>query len=109
VQAVQANQHIATVAVAAQGAAARRSLGHVEVLEIRRGKSPLILGDLDPIPASSSHPACRAHPTLRYEEPVFDVFYTAVQDLSTSPVKRGTRVEWSGSYDESAEVTGWCR
>lgn len=46
---------------------------------------------------------------LRDEPDVFDVFYTAVQDLSTSPVKRGTRVEWSGSYDESAEVTGWCR
>ena len=46
---------------------------------------------------------------LRDEPDVFDVFYTAVQDLSTSPAKRGTRVEWSGSYDESAEVTGWCR
>ena len=42
----------------------------VEVLDFRRGRSPLILGDLDTSPASTSHSARRAHPTLIGEEPV---------------------------------------
>jgi hypothetical protein len=50
-QAVQADKKVTTVAEAAQRRAARRRLRHVEVLEIRRGKSPLILRDLDPFPA----------------------------------------------------------
>lgn len=45
---------VAVRAARAQGTAARRRLIHIEVLEIRRGKSPLIIGDLDPLPASPS-------------------------------------------------------
>ena len=51
-QAVEADEKVTTVAVAAERRAARHiGSGIVEVLEIRRGKSPLILGDLDPSPA----------------------------------------------------------
>jgi hypothetical protein len=55
VQAVQADQQVTTVAVATQ--ARQHNVGSliVEVLEIRRGRSPLILGDLDPNPASAAH------------------------------------------------------
>jgi len=69
VQAVQTHKEVTAVAVATGHVAAQRRLAHVEVLTIRRGKSPLILEDLDPPPTSSSRPARRAHPTLSGEEP----------------------------------------
>ena len=46
-QVVQADQQVATVAVAAAGTAAHVGSGIVEVLVSRRCESPLILGDLD--------------------------------------------------------------
>jgi hypothetical protein len=37
---------------------------------IRRGKSPLIFGDLDPFPPSASDSARRTQPTLIGQEPL---------------------------------------
>ena len=62
------DQQVASVAVATL-TTTRSRLIHVEVLAIRRGRSPLILKGLDPYPASPSASARRPHPTLNGEEP----------------------------------------
>lgn len=71
VQPLQTEHEITVVtapAASAQGTAARRKVRNVEVLQIRRGRSPLILRDLDPSPPQHRAPA-RRHPTLKDEEP----------------------------------------